>query len=257
MTDVVITAARRTPVGSFLGAFANTPAHELGRVAIEAALGDAGVEPGEVSEVILGQVLTAAQGQNPARQAAMAAGIPKEVPPGASSRCADRACARSRVASQSIALGDASIVVAGGQENMSMAPHAQALRAGRQDGRRQPDRHHAQGRADGRLQRLSHGHHRRESRRAISDRPRGAGRLLAALADPRRRRARRRPVRRRNRTGDDQGPQGRHHRQPRRIHPRRHHRRSARRLARRVQEGRQRHRRQRQRDQRRRRRAWC
>ena len=79
MTDVVITAARRTPVGSFLGAFANTPAHELGRVAIEAALGDAEVEPAEVSEVILGQVLTAAQGQNPARQASIAAGIPKEV----------------------------------------------------------------------------------------------------------------------------------------------------------------------------------
>src|SRR3546814_2477529 len=71
MTDVVITAARRTPVGSFLGSFATTPAHELGRIAIEAALGDAGVAPDEVSEVILGQVLTAAQGQNPARQAAI------------------------------------------------------------------------------------------------------------------------------------------------------------------------------------------
>src|SRR3546814_5751612 len=78
MTDVVITAARRTPVGSFLGSFATTPAHELGRIAIEAALGDAGVAPDEVSEVILGQVLTAAQGQNPARQAAINAGIRKE-----------------------------------------------------------------------------------------------------------------------------------------------------------------------------------
>ena len=80
MTDVVITAAKRTPVGAFLGAFAATPAHELGRVAIEAALEQAGVAPEDVSEVILGQVLTAAQGQNPARQASMAAGIPKEVP---------------------------------------------------------------------------------------------------------------------------------------------------------------------------------
>jgi hypothetical protein len=71
MTDVVITAAKRTPVGAFLGAFASTPAHELGRVAIEAALDQAGVAPEEVSEVILGQVLTAAQGQNPARQASM------------------------------------------------------------------------------------------------------------------------------------------------------------------------------------------
>src|SRR5690349_24928203 len=80
MTDVVITAARRTPVGSFLGSFASTPAHELGRIAIEAALADAGVSGEEVSEVILGQVLTAGQGQNPARQASMAAGVHKEVP---------------------------------------------------------------------------------------------------------------------------------------------------------------------------------
>ena len=80
MTEVVITAAKRTPVGAFLGAFATTPAHELGRVAIEAALAQARVAPGDVSEVILGQVLTAGQGQNPARQASMAAGIPKEVP---------------------------------------------------------------------------------------------------------------------------------------------------------------------------------
>ena len=80
MSDVVITAARRTPVGSFMGAFATTAAHELGSVAIKAALESAGVAPSEVSDVIMGQVLTAAQGQNPARQASMAAGIPKEVP---------------------------------------------------------------------------------------------------------------------------------------------------------------------------------
>src|SRR6478672_3735887 len=80
MTDVVITAAKRTPVGSFMGALGSVPAHELGRVAVAAALEQAGVAPEEVSEVILGQVLTAAQGQNPARQASMAAGIPKEVP---------------------------------------------------------------------------------------------------------------------------------------------------------------------------------
>ena len=80
MSDIVITAAKRTPVGSFLGAFAATPAHELGRIAIEAALAQAGVAGSEVSEVILGQVLTAAQGQNPARQASIAAGVPKEIP---------------------------------------------------------------------------------------------------------------------------------------------------------------------------------
>ena len=130
MTDVVITAARRTPVGSFLGAFANTPAHELGRIAIEAALADAGVDPSEVSEVILGQVLTAAQGQNPARQAAMAAGIPKEVAAWGVQQVCGSGLRAVAVASQSIALGDASIVVAGGQENMSIAPHAQALRQG-------------------------------------------------------------------------------------------------------------------------------
>src|SRR3954466_5405326 len=78
--DVVITAAKRTPVGSFLGHFASTPAHELGRTAIVAALEQAGVAPADVDEVILGQVLTAGQGQNPARQASMAAGVPKEVP---------------------------------------------------------------------------------------------------------------------------------------------------------------------------------
>ena len=130
MTDVVITAARRTPVGSFLGAFANTPAHELGRVAIEAALGDAGVDPADVSEVILGQVLTAGQGQNPARQAAMAAGIPKEVPSWGVQQVCGSGLRAVALASQSIALGDADIIVAGGQENMTMAPHAQALRAG-------------------------------------------------------------------------------------------------------------------------------
>src|SRR3990170_2941647 len=107
MTDVVITAARRTPVGSFLGAFANTPAHELGRVAIEAALGDAGVDAAEVSEVILGQVLTAAQGQNPARQAAMAAGIPKEVPSWGVQQVCGSGLHAVALASQSIPLGDA------------------------------------------------------------------------------------------------------------------------------------------------------
>src|ERR1700709_2435596 len=81
MSDIVITAAKRTPVGSFLGAFGSTPAHELGRIAIEAALAQAGVSGEEVSEVIMGQVLTAAQGQNPARQASMAAGAPKGGPP--------------------------------------------------------------------------------------------------------------------------------------------------------------------------------
>ncbi|AGH50950.1 MULTISPECIES: acetyl-CoA C-acetyltransferase [Sphingomonadales] len=130
MTEVVITAAKRTPVGSFLGAFAATPAHELGRIAIEAALAQAGVAPADVDEVILGQVLTAGQGQNPARQAAVNAGLPVEKTAiGINQLCGSglRAVA---LAAQAIRAGDAKIMVAGGQENMSMAPHAQFLRAG-------------------------------------------------------------------------------------------------------------------------------
>jgi acetyl-CoA C-acetyltransferase len=134
MTDVVITAAKRTPVGAFLGAFAATPAHELGRTAIEAALAQAGVDPAEVSEVILGQVLTAAQGQNPARQASMAAGVPKEVPAWGLNQVCGSGLRAVAVATQSIQTGDARVVIAGGQESMSMSAHAQAFRAGQKMG---------------------------------------------------------------------------------------------------------------------------
>jgi acetyl-CoA C-acetyltransferase len=130
MTEVVITAAKRTAVGSFLGAFATTPAHELGRTVIEAALAQAGIAPEEVSEVILGQVLTAAQGQNPARQASMAAGIPKEVPAWGLNQVCGSGLRAVAVGAQAIMTGDAQIVVAGGQENMSLSPHAQHLRSG-------------------------------------------------------------------------------------------------------------------------------
>jgi len=130
MTEIVIAAAKRTPVGAFLGAFAATPAHELGRVAIEAALAQSGVAAGEVSEVILGQVLTAAQGQNPARQASMAAGIPKEVPAWGVNQVCGSGLRAVALAVQAIRTGDATIVVAGGQESMSLAAHAQHLRAG-------------------------------------------------------------------------------------------------------------------------------
>ena len=130
MTEVVITAARRTPVGAFLGSFATVPAHELGRIAIESALAQAGVAGEEVSEVILGQVLTAAQGQNPARQAAMGAGIPKEAPAWGLNQVCGSGLRAVAVAAQSIIAGDARIVVAGGQESMSLAPHAQNIRNG-------------------------------------------------------------------------------------------------------------------------------
>ncbi len=130
MSDVVIVAAKRTPVGSFLGAFATVPAHELGRQAIAAALNEADVAPEDVSEVILGQVLTAGQGQNPARQASMAAGVPKEVPAWGLNQVCGSGLRAVALAAQAIQTGDATIVVAGGQESMSLSAHAVQLRAG-------------------------------------------------------------------------------------------------------------------------------
>ena len=130
MNEIVVTAAKRTPVGSFLGAFSATPAHELGRIAIEAALAQAGVDGADVSEVILGQVLTAAQGQNPARQASMAAGIPKEVPAWGVNQVCGSGLRAVALACQAIQTGDATIVVAGGQESMSLSAHAQTMRGG-------------------------------------------------------------------------------------------------------------------------------
>ncbi|MBS3961397.1 MAG: acetyl-CoA C-acetyltransferase [Sandarakinorhabdus sp.] len=134
MTDVVIAAARRTAVGSFLGSFAATPAHELGRAAIAAAIADAGISGADVDEVILGQVLTAGQGQNPARQASMAAGVPQEVPAWGVNQVCGSGLRAVALAAQSIRTGDASVMLAGGQENMSLSQHAQALRAGQKMG---------------------------------------------------------------------------------------------------------------------------
>jgi acetyl-CoA C-acetyltransferase len=128
--DVVIVSAARTPVGSFNGAFANVPAHELGKTAILAALQRAGVEAGRVSEVILGQVLTAGQGQNPARQASIAAGIPIETPAWGINQVCGSGLRAVALGYQAIMNGDSDIVVAGGQESMSLSQHAQHLRAG-------------------------------------------------------------------------------------------------------------------------------
>ncbi len=130
MADVVIVSGARTPVGSFTGAFATVPAHELGAVSIRAALERAKVAPEEVSEVILGQVLTAGLGQNPGRQAAMAAGIPKEVPSWLVNQICGSGLRAVATGFQSIRNGDASIVVAGGQESMSLSQHAAFLRGG-------------------------------------------------------------------------------------------------------------------------------
>jgi acetyl-CoA C-acetyltransferase len=128
--DIVIVSAARTPVGAFSGAFANLPAHELGKVAIKAALERAGVEGAQVSEVILGQILSAGQGQNPARQASIAAGIPVESPAWGVNQLCGSGLRTVALGYQAILNGDSEVVVAGGQESMSMAPHCAHLRNG-------------------------------------------------------------------------------------------------------------------------------
>jgi acetyl-CoA C-acetyltransferase len=128
--DIVIVSAARTPVGAFNGAFANLPAHELGKTAIKAALERAGVESERVSEVIMGQILTAGEGQNPARQASIAAGIPVESPAWGINQLCGSGLRAVALGYQQILAGDSDIVVAGGQESMSMAPHCAHLRNG-------------------------------------------------------------------------------------------------------------------------------
>ncbi len=130
MEDVVIVSAARTPVGSFNGAFAATPAHVLGTVALKAAMERIGMDPAEVDEVILGQVLTAAQGQNPARQAARAAGIPDDKTAFGINQVCGSGLRTVALAAQQIRTGESAIVVAGGQESMSQSAHAAHLRAG-------------------------------------------------------------------------------------------------------------------------------
>ena len=127
---IVVASAARTAVGSFNGAFAATPAHELGAAVIRELLTRAGVEAGEVNEVILGQVLTAAQGQNPARQASINAGLPKETTAWGLNQVCGSGLRAIALGMQQIATGDAKIVIAGGQESMSLSPHAEHLRAG-------------------------------------------------------------------------------------------------------------------------------
>ncbi len=127
---IVIASAARTPVGSFNGALASLPAHELGKIAIKSALARAGVEPKDVSEVILGQVLTAGQGQNPARQAAIAAGLPVDTPAWGINQVCGSGLRAVALAAQQIQTGAAIIVVAGGQESMSRSTHAAHMRDG-------------------------------------------------------------------------------------------------------------------------------
>ena len=134
MTNVVIVSAARTAVGSFNGAFAATPAHDLGAAMIEAVVARAGIDKAEVSETILGQVLTAGQGQNPARQAHIKAGLAKEASAWSINQVCGSGLRSVALGAMHVQLGDAAIVMAGGQENMSLSPHVAHLRAGQKMG---------------------------------------------------------------------------------------------------------------------------
>ncbi|MEM7443379.1 MAG: acetyl-CoA C-acetyltransferase [Pseudomonadota bacterium] len=134
MSDVVIASAARTPIGTFNGALSTLPAHELGVAVIKEVLQRSGVDAAEVDEVILGQVLTAAEGQNPARQAAVGAGIPVERTAYGVNQLCGSGLRTVALASQAIQVGDSDIVVAGGQESMSLAPHAMQMRTGKKMG---------------------------------------------------------------------------------------------------------------------------
>ena len=134
MTNVVIASAGRTAVGSFMGSFATTPAHDLGSAMLEGVVERAGIDKSEVSETILGQVLTAAQGQNPARQAHINAGLPIESAAWGINQVCGSGLRAIMLGAQHIQLGDAHIVAAGGQESMSLSPHAAHLRAGHKMG---------------------------------------------------------------------------------------------------------------------------
>ncbi|MFC0199796.1 acetyl-CoA C-acetyltransferase [Paracoccus rhizosphaerae] len=134
MTNAVIVSAARTPVGSFLGSFANIPAHDLGAAVLKEVISRAGVDAAEIDETIMGQVLTAGQGQNPARQAHIKAGLPKESAAWGLNQVCGSGLRAVALAAQQVILGDARVVLAGGQESMSMAMHATYLRAGQKMG---------------------------------------------------------------------------------------------------------------------------
>ena len=134
MTEVVIASAARTPVGNFNGSFAGVPAHDLGTAVINAVVDRAGIEKSAVSETILGQVLTAGQGQNPARQAHINAGLPIESAAWSINQVCGSGLRAVAIGAQHVKLGDADVVVAGGQENMTLSPHVAHLRAGKKMG---------------------------------------------------------------------------------------------------------------------------
>jgi acetyl-CoA C-acetyltransferase len=202
--DVVIVSAARTPVGSFNGAFATMPAHDLGAIAIRAALERGGIEPARVSEVIMGQILTAAQGQNPARQASIAAGIPVESPAWGVNQLCGSGLRTVALGYQALLNGDSEIVVAGGQESMSMAPHAQYLRGGTKMGPIEfVDTMIKDGLWDA-FNGYHMGQHRRERCEAVPDHAPATGRVRRRLAEQGRGRAEGRQVQGRDRPGRPQ-----------------------------------------------------
>ncbi len=224
MTDVVIVSATRTPVGSFNGALSTVPAHYLGQTVIKAALERAKVDPVEVSEVILGQILTANQGQNPARQASIHAGVPKEVPAYGVNILCGSGLKSVALGYQAILSGDSAIVVAGGQESMSMAPHCAYLRTGQKMGSVEFLDTMLKDGLMRRVPGLPHGHHGRERRAEVADHPRRPGQVRRGLAEQGRGRGQGRPLQGRDHAGHHPEPQGRRRGRHRRVSALRRHR---------------------------------
>ena len=254
MSRSVIVSGARTPMGRLLGSLKDFSAADLGGVAIKAALERAGISGDQVDYVIMGQVLQAGAGQNPARPAAVAGGIPMSVPSFTLNKVCLSGLDAIALADQLIRAGEFEIVVAGGMESMTQAPHLLAQlahrhqvrrhEAGRLDGPRRPVGHLRPGR---------HGRAHRAGQRPLRPHPRGAGRVRRRLAPAGRRRAEERPLRRRDRPGAHPAAQGRPDRVPRgRGHPRRHHGREPVQAQAGVRQGRHHHRRHRLADLRRR-----
>ena len=219
-TDIVIVAAARTAVGKFGGTLAKTPAPELGAAVIANLLERAKLTGDQIGEVILGQVLTAGSGQNPARQAVVKSGLPQSVPALTINAVCGSGLKAVMLAAQAIRDGDYEIGIAGGQENMSLAPHV-LLRLARRPahGRLEDGRLDDHRRPVGRLQQVPHGHHGRERGQEVRHQPREAGRARARLAAEGRRGAGRRPLQGRDRAVLDRAEEGRPDRlRRRRVH---------------------------------------
>ncbi len=223
MTNVVIVSAARTAVGSFTGAFANTPAHDLGAAVLDAIVTRAGIDKADVSETILGQVLTAGQGQNPARQAHINAGLPQESAAWSINQVCGSGLRAVALAAQHIQLGDASHRGGGRPGKHVAVPPCRASARRPEDGRPELHRFDDQGRAVGRVQRLPHGHHGRKRRHQVADFARTAGHLRRRQPEQGRSRAEGGQVQGRNHPLHHQDPQGRRDRGRRRIHPPRRH----------------------------------